>query len=486
MKASVSIIIALLMMTVAVSSFTSPSEDNGKFDDLKVLFATAPGGVDYIMSLYDSVDVVVLGERDHRDTTQYDFIDRLISDPRFIEKVGYIYTEVGTVNTAPICERTVTADYKDISEFRDSALAQIRIEDFYPLWDKYNRYQFLENIYRLNSNLPKDKRVILRGTDVAFDWSECNDVESYRRFLEEEVDGGNSRDSVMADNFLTMFMAQPERGGYHKALLITSTPHAIKDPEHLNEGYFISCALGNNMRTVLINWTQWWKHADMLLRPWLNGIPDSAYIASGRADCGFNLAGSPVADAGYSNSMAYNISDYADGMIYYLEPRRFVVAFGIPGVVSEDFLPELVRRNDLYFRRIGREEKMTPDQLADYYNRKHIFTPYDIVWSSTEDDASEAGGLDMDVVDAAIVILRAIVNNDNRDGVFKLADIEEYYVSDSWLGAEIISTGEPIPYAAGEGYMVPYELRLKDGSIIKKALSLRKNDLGRWYFDGGL
>ncbi|MDE6279317.1 MAG: hypothetical protein K2M05_05030, partial [Paramuribaculum sp.] len=335
MKASFSIIISLMIILVASSSFTCQPDVNNKFDELKALFSDAPSGVDYIMSLYDSVDVVVLGERDHRDTTQYDFINRLISDPRFIEKVGYVYTEVGTVNTAPICERTVTADYKDYSEFRDSALALIRIEDFYPLWEKYNRYQFLENLYRLNSTLPKDKRVVLRGTDVAFDWNDCNDGESYRRFLAEEVNGGNRRDSAMADNFLKMFKVQPERGGYHKALLITNAPHAVKDPLYLNEGYIISREVGDNVRTVLINWTEWWQHGDESLRPWLDGIPDSAYVASGRLDLGFDLAKSPIEDAEFNNSNPndYKVSDYADGMIYYLDPRRFVLAGGTPGVV---------------------------------------------------------------------------------------------------------------------------------------------------------
>lgn len=481
MKVSVSVIISLMMIMVASSSFTCQPDVNNKLDDLKTFFSDAPSGVDYIMSLYDSVDVVVLGERDHGDTTQYDFINRLISDPRFIEKVGYVYTEVGTVNTAPICERTVTADYKDYSEFRDSALSLIRIEDFYPLWEKYNRYQLLENLYRLNSTLPKDKRVILRGTDLAFDWNDYNDVESYRRFLDEEVNGGNRRDSAMADNFLTMFRAQPERGGYHKALLITNAPHAVKNPLYFNEGYIISRELGDNVRTVLMNWTQLWEKGDKLYQPWLEGIPDSAYVASGRLDLGFDLAESPIGDAGFCNSTDYKVSDYADGMIYYLDPKRYVLVRGVPGVVSEEFLPELVRRNDLYNKSIGRGETMTTHQLADYYNAKFIHNSY--VMSGKEDDY-EVVGLDMEVKEAATHILKAIANRDN--GVCKLVGIEDGDMSDGLLGMEIVSIGEMVPYADGKGMSVLCELKLRNGSILKRKIFLRKNGSERWYFDGGL
>lgn len=50
------------------------------------------------MGLFDRYDVVILGERDHRDTTQYDLIEQIMSDPRFIDQVGLIMTEIGVYN----------------------------------------------------------------------------------------------------------------------------------------------------------------------------------------------------------------------------------------------------------------------------------------------------------------------------------------------------------------------------------------------------
>ena len=41
---------------------------------------------DYIFKLFEKSDIVVLGERDHRDSIQYNFILDLLSDPRFAER----------------------------------------------------------------------------------------------------------------------------------------------------------------------------------------------------------------------------------------------------------------------------------------------------------------------------------------------------------------------------------------------------------------
>lgn len=54
--------------------------------------------VEYIFRLFETSDIVILGERNHREMTQYEFITKLIADPRFAERIGYVYTEVGVTN----------------------------------------------------------------------------------------------------------------------------------------------------------------------------------------------------------------------------------------------------------------------------------------------------------------------------------------------------------------------------------------------------
>ncbi|MCL5280164.1 MAG: hypothetical protein M1376_09685 [Planctomycetes bacterium] len=60
--------------------------------------------VDYIMGLYAKYDIVVLCERAHPETTQYDMICELARDQRFQRQVGHIFTKSGSVRLRPAVE----------------------------------------------------------------------------------------------------------------------------------------------------------------------------------------------------------------------------------------------------------------------------------------------------------------------------------------------------------------------------------------------
>ena len=52
---------------------------------------------DYVLDLFEKNDLVIICERDHRENTQYEFLNELISDPKFIQNVGNVFTEVGSI-----------------------------------------------------------------------------------------------------------------------------------------------------------------------------------------------------------------------------------------------------------------------------------------------------------------------------------------------------------------------------------------------------
>ena len=56
--------------------------------------------VDYILGLFEKYEVVILCERYHTETTQYEMIYDIVSDPRFIDKAGHIFTEIGSSSVA--------------------------------------------------------------------------------------------------------------------------------------------------------------------------------------------------------------------------------------------------------------------------------------------------------------------------------------------------------------------------------------------------
>lgn len=62
---------------------------------------------EYIFEKFKEVDVIILGERSYRDTTQYDLIMDILKDPRFAEDIGYVYTEVGVTNMTEAANRLI-------------------------------------------------------------------------------------------------------------------------------------------------------------------------------------------------------------------------------------------------------------------------------------------------------------------------------------------------------------------------------------------
>ena len=101
--------------------------------------------IEYIFKLFEYSDIVVIGERDHRDTTQYELILDIQKDPRFVKKIGYVYTEVWWVNRTKEVNKLLRGTYKNDKAFNNALYAYLRAEDFNPLWDKYNPYNTCED-----------------------------------------------------------------------------------------------------------------------------------------------------------------------------------------------------------------------------------------------------------------------------------------------------------------------------------------------------
>ena len=136
---------------------------------------------DYIFELFQTNDIIILGERDHRDTTQYDLILDILKDERFIENIGYVYTEVGVVNQTEWGNRVVKGNFKNQKSFEKEFVKLYRELDFNPLWDKYNMIKYLKGIYNINRELKENEKITIGFTDCAFEW-EGMTKEKYKEF----------------------------------------------------------------------------------------------------------------------------------------------------------------------------------------------------------------------------------------------------------------------------------------------------------------
>lgn len=338
--------------------------------------------VDYIMNLFEKYDVVVLGERDHRDTTQYVLIQQIISDPRFIDKVGNIMTEVGVYNMAEELNDVLKGNYLNNDTFdKDLAIVEFNLQ-YIPLWDKTNYTQFHRDVYNINKNLPIDKKINVYPTDVQFSWEETFNMtaEEYKPFYRI----WRQKDIVMAHNTINeLYKIFKSNNSRRKALIIYNAPHSCrfyenqKFPELKFYAYqVISDRFPGRCTNISLNWAS--IRGDDYIGLTNGGKWDAAFRACGDKSIGFNLADTPFGESVFDlgggclpvNEIKYK--DVYDGFIFFKSPKEWVAGTGVPNLDKLDCKKEIARRFSIFRENNDNSEEFA-DELYKYYTEIKYF-----------------------------------------------------------------------------------------------------------------
>ena len=342
---------------------------------------------EYIFKLFEKSDIVVLGERDHRDTIQYDLIHDILADPRFAEQVGHVYTEVGSYNMTDDVNRLLQGVYPTEAVFMDSLYAYYRkSETFYPIWEKSNRVKFLKGIYEVNRTSPK--KIKLGLTDCEFSWDEIRTVEDYKKFWKSP--GLNDRDSVMAAHISEMYARQTPLNGKRKALVITNQPHAINYSMILKktntvygaQGWWMKKNFGEEkVKIVVLNWFDYNLFDGSNFPMTGDGHWDAAFELLQCRPFAIDLKNTPYGKTAYNGLAGGTTShvkekcwqDVADGLIYYAPLYDHVAAWGIEGLITKEFEPEIKRRVTIFFQATQPGAEIPIKAAIDEYNVFHTF-----------------------------------------------------------------------------------------------------------------
>ena len=122
---------------------------------------------DYILNKFQTKNIVIISERDHRDMTQYDLYLSVIKDEKF---KGNVYTEVGSWNNYQRINKFLLNSNLSESEKEKELLAIYRDLDYTILWEKYNYYFLLNSIFETNKNRDEKDKILLFPLDLEFDW----------------------------------------------------------------------------------------------------------------------------------------------------------------------------------------------------------------------------------------------------------------------------------------------------------------------------
>lgn len=316
---------------------------------------------DYIFELFKTNDIVILGERDHRESTQYDLILEILKDQRFIKEIGYVYTEVGVVNQTDLGNHVVKGVYNTQEEFEKELILLYRELDFNALWDKYNMLTYLKGIYSINKRLLDQEKITIGFTDCSFEW-EGMTRDKYLDFEKRYLSQRNTRDSIMASNFIDLYERQNLINGQKKALYIQNRPHAEKIDDIIGNyktktvGGYLNEKYGSQVKTVALNWynyvsqefksPEWGEVHKVELSN--DGKWDAAFELVANKSVGFTLKNTPFGqtyfDYPYGNKDKVLYEDIIDGLIFYKPFYEFNCNRGLPGIVDSNFAKVMIQR----------------------------------------------------------------------------------------------------------------------------------------------
>lgn len=271
---------------------------------------------DYIFGLFEKYDHVILCERAHREMTQYDMIYDIVSDDRFVDSIGNLFTEIGSIDSRDTYKRFVDGEYKNKEEVDSSLASFITVnQSVHLLWPNTNWFDFLKRLYYYNHG--KSRQINLLFSDR--NWIDRTELDS--------------RDSIMAENIISTLRSD----SLQKSLIIMNYRHAYLTPG--NCGHYISQAFPGKVANVLIN-TGSVSLIDILsgkenMIPTLNGKWDAAFRQVGGSEYAFDFDGSPFGEDEFDHFVmpwnhvrALKYKDMFTGFIYYKTPEEQFACIG--------------------------------------------------------------------------------------------------------------------------------------------------------------
>ncbi len=341
--------------------------------------------VDYVMNLFETYDVVVIGERDHGDMTQYDLIQQIISDPRFITKVGHVITEIGVYNMADELNNVLKGTYPHDTVFDLELVKTLFYNDYITMWEKTNYTKLLKDVYLVNKNLPTDQKISVTPTDMSFSWRHAQTMtgEECQASVHKMWD---EKDLIMGINAVNeLYRIFDGKDSRKKALIIYNTPHSCRyfetnDSEYrlrekhgirAKERFFayqiIADRFPGRVANVMLNWTAGDDIGSTEDKPKIrlsnDGKIDAAFAACNQKSIGFDLANSPFGDYLFDvlsdeGIPKEKLKDIYHGFIFYKPVEEWVLSFGVPNLNKLDCIDELIRREEIFMNRSIDKDKL--------------------------------------------------------------------------------------------------------------------------------
>lgn len=321
---------------------------------------------DYILELFNKNDIVILCEGLHPEMTQYDFIYELISDKRFIKKVGNIYSEVGSSTQQANLDSLMSMRNLTMDEFESRLVNITRDYLHYPIWENTNYFNYLKRLYALNQTLPENLQIKHNFNDLECNWNEIKNKKDYQSKIKSNF---IIRDKILAENILksyeNMLASNSDR---RKCLVIMNSRHAFGAPKNKqvkvgDTGESCATLIMNKyphtstnvlMNTVKSSFGLSLSNLPPYVLPAQStpiheGIWDNAFAENGNKAVGFDLNDSPFGKDQFDLFLIptlkkFNYQDIFNGMVFFKPLREHYFSYGYKNIIANGFDNEIIDR----------------------------------------------------------------------------------------------------------------------------------------------
>ena len=363
------IVVLLAVMGIKTSNYLSygniynplvPKQSKNKIEPYVSFLNQQKEAKEYIFDLFEKYDIIILTERLHYEMTQYNFIYDVISDQRFIDNVGSIFTETGGVNYQPELDSLMNTNHLSEEELNiQIANLMKNFSISWPVWDKTNMFTHLKSLYKLNQNLSTERRINHYFTDINFIWDGMTE-DAYRKERRSLL---RRRDEIMAKNFSKQYeknhSSNPNR---NKCLVIMNYRHGFGPLRsgsgellEMNTAALIMEKYPEISANVLINTVAISFDVSkygVSVSSIQNGIWDNAFRTIGNKSLGFDFQNSPFGrdefDMTIKQSWAsYSYQDVFTGFIFYKSIEDHTTSMGFPKILENNFEEKMIERAKL-------------------------------------------------------------------------------------------------------------------------------------------
>lgn len=337
--------------------------------------------VDYVMNLFEKYDIVVLCERNHQDITQYELIYDIVRDERFIEKVGCVFTEIGTQTINDRLNAFLQTKGLTQKEVDNKLVDIYRNLDRCGYWEKYNLYDFLKKILYLNNSLSKGKQIKVNCSDMPVDWESI----TVERYKQEIIDKEQFRDEMMAEFIIKKYKEfENSETQRKKALVIMNTRHGFKEDmgTHANTTAYLNKILPGKVANIMINSIKelpGTTDKTSIYTPIQSGKWDATFRYTKNINRAFDFKGSPFGEDRFDYydtepHKDYKYQDIFNGFIFYYPIEEHLLVLNVPGVFDSEFLTTCFKRLKMRDPNIPDITSISTEQINQEIKDKNTMT----------------------------------------------------------------------------------------------------------------